>query len=164
MSEGMDLIARLLARCTEVGDCLIWQGRVSNGSPQVHLQGKYMTARRVLWEATHGAIPRGLYPSCVCHEQACMNIKHIRLMTTQQIAMKAATRGAFSRPERCAAIAVAVRRRSKLTPEMLQRIRAADTGAAVARELGISKSLATKIRAGKAWGLTSGASVFNWRP
>lgn len=164
MTDHVNLIARLLARCTEVGDCLIWQGRVAHGSPLVHLGGKYLTARRVLWEATHGAIPRGLYPSCICHETACMNIKHIRLMTTQQIAAKAATRGAFSRPERRAAIALAVRRKSNLTPEMLHRIRAADTGAAVARELGISKSLATKIRAGKAWGLTSGASVFNWRP
>lgn len=165
MSLNQDLIARLLARCTEVGDCLIWQGRVANGSPLVYIDGKYLTARRVLWEATRGPIGRGLYPSCTCHESACMNIEHIRLMTTRQIARKAAKTGAFSRPERRAAIALALRRSSKITPEMEQRIRAAESGAAVARELGISKSMATKIRAGKARAPhTQGASVFSWRP
>lgn len=152
---------RIMARTTEEGDCLIWEGVWNNGSPQVYLDGKYQMVRRVLWQAEHGPIRRGLHPRCTCGEQRCVRLAHIRLRTTRQIAQDAAKTGSWSSLLRRAKIAAARRKASKLTQDDVARIRAAETGAAIARELGISKSMAAKIRSGAAWA-PIGAGRIGW--
>lgn len=154
-------IDTILARTVEEGDCLIWQGRISNGSPVVYYDGAYRTVRRAVWEDAHGPIKPGLHPSCRCREPACVRLEHIRLLTIQQIAKLAAREGKFSSLHRRASLAAAARKRSLLTPEQVARIRAADSAASIARELGISKSTAGKIRRGESW-RPIGASVFGF--
>lgn len=149
----------ILARTVEEGDCLLWQGRISNGSPVLYLDGAYRTVRRLVWEAANGPIKPGLHPSCRCREPACVRLEHIRLLTIKQIAQLAAREGRFSSLTRRASLAAAARKRSRLTPEQVARIRAADSAASIARELGIAKSTASKIRRGESW-RTLGASVF----
>ncbi len=149
----------ILARTVEEGDCLLWQGRISNGSPVAYLDGAYRTVRRVVWEAAKGPIKPGLHPSCRCREPACVRLEHIRLLTIQQIAQLAAREGKFSSLHRRAKVAAAARKRSRLTPEQVERIRLADSATAIARELGIAKSTASKIRRGESW-RPIGASVF----
>lgn len=153
---GIDTI---LARTVEEGDCLIWQGRISNGSPVIYLDGVYRTVRRVVWEDANGPIKPGLHASSRCRDQACVRLEHIRLLTIKQIAQLAAREGKFASLRRRAMVAAGARKRSRLTPEMVERIRQAESGAAIARELGIAKSTASKIRRGESW-RTIGASVF----
>lgn len=154
-----DLVQQILAKTVEEGDCLIWQGRIANGSPLVYVDGVYRTARRVLWEALHGPMKPGMNATCSCREPGCVKPEHLRAASVKQIAKQAGKEGKFSSLQRRAKIAAACRKRSQLTPEMVQRIRLADSGAAIARELGICRSTASKIRRGDSW-RTIGASVF----
>lgn len=149
------------ARTVEEGECALWTGFADNGAPQVFIDGKYQMVRRVLWEAERGPIPKGMHPRCNCGEVRCINLEHIRLRSTRQIAKEAAKTGAWSSLLRRAKIAAARRKTSKLTQADVDRIRAADNGAAIARELGVSKALANKIRRGVAWA-PLGAGRVGW--
>lgn len=150
----------IVARCVEYGECLLWQGHIGNGVPQVFIGNTYRMVRRVVWEAAHGPIPVGRVAVCKCRERACVRLEHVQLMTTAQVARLAAREGKFSTPQRRARIALGQRRRSRLTPEIIAQVRAAENGAAIARELGICKSTVSKIRRGESWGVVAGVSVF----
>lgn len=126
----------------------------------MHTPTGYRTVRRLLCETLHGPIEPGLYATCRCREPACVRPEHIELLTTAQIARVAAREGKFRSPARRAAIAVSKRAASPLTPELVERIRAADNGAAIARELGICKSTVSKIRRGESWRPIGAASAF----
>jgi hypothetical protein len=151
LSTDPDAMQRIIQRATEEGDCLLWDGVYNNGSPQVYIDGRYQMVRRVLWQLSRGDIPQGLHPRCTCGEPRCISLDHIRLRTVRQIGRDAAKTGAWNSLLRRVKIAAARRKNGKLTQTDVDRIRAADNGAAIARELGISKSAAQKIRTGKAW-------------
>lgn len=154
-------LERLLARTVEEGECLLWQGLVANGSPVVHTTAGYLTVRRLVWQHAHGMpMPGHLRAVCSCREPACVRPEHVRALSTRQIALLCAKEGKFRTAQRRAAIAATKRAQSRLTPELVERIRAADSGAAIARELGICKSTASKIRRGESWRPIGAASVF----
>lgn len=152
---------RMLEHTIDEGDCVLWMGVYNNKSPQVFIDGRYHMVRRLLWQAERGPIPAGLHPRCTCGEPRCVNLEHVRLRTTRQIGKDAAKTGAWSAPLRRAKLAAAARARSRLTQADVDRIREADNAAAIARELGISRSTATKIRRGQSWA-PMGAGLPGW--
>lgn len=159
------MIERILSKCVEEGDCLEWQGRMNNRVPKTYMDGMDRPVRRVLWESVNGPIKPGWFATCGCGNHRCVKLDHIRLMTPKMMGKKAARSGVFASPQRRAAIAATRRKNSKLTPEQVQQVREAVSGAQAARDLGISKSMASKIRRGDAWAdHMRGASVFGWRP
>ena len=162
-----ELLQKILLRCDEYGDCMLWTGPIGNGSPQVFIDGKYKQARRLVFELEKGfAPPQGLSPVMTCRNAACLTHNHMRLMTVAQIAQLASSEGKFRSPQRRAAITKGVRRvAKKLDLDKANAIREAPSAAEAARMFGVHKSMASRIRRGEAWATVTGASVFsNWRP
>lgn len=159
-------IESIYAQCEEVGDCLEWQGRTQNGSPQVYIGrvngcSRYRTARRVLMELLKGVpIPATLRCVASCGNGRCM--AHLALRTYTQIGVAAAKRG--STPSARAARTRGARSRAstKLDIEKARAIRASDlTDAEEARQHGVNRTLIGAIRRGKVWReAVVGATVF----
>lgn len=140
-------LERMLSMCREDGDCLIWTGSDNAiGIPKI----RNTSGRRVMWELKHGDIPYGMKVSVTCGRPACL--EHLVLSTKSEI-----TARAHQRPDTKARVAASNRRsaraaRGKITMEIARAIRASDeTGLAIAARLGISNSLVSLVRQGKAW-------------
>lgn len=159
MNTPNALVAQILARTVEEGACLLWDGYSAHGSPQVFLDGRYQMVRRVLLGALRGPLQGNMRATYTCGEPLCVRPEHLKAATLRQIGKRAAREGAFGGLQRRAKIAAARRRQSRLSAADVARIREADNGAEIARELGIPKSTVSKIRRGDSW-RPLGASVF----
>ena len=68
------------------GGCLIWTGRLDKigyGRIAAHGNRQYM-AHRYAWERVNEAIPEGMVIDHLCHNRACVNADHLRLVTQAQ--------------------------------------------------------------------------------
>jgi hypothetical protein len=168
--------AQVYAKCNEIGECMVWSGNCNNHVPNFYLGqgpgsgknklGTYFSCRRIVYEEMSGlVIPPKMYPVAMCRDKMCVRYEHIKLLTRKQIGMLLAKEGKYSSPQRRAAIAAGIRKsgKAKLTIELAREIRASsETGKAIAKRLGVDKSLPPRIRRNQAWLETaSGASVFN---
>ena len=91
-------IERLIARCVEEGDCLLWQGGCDgHGRPQCRHGGKTCYVRRVMRELVDGKpVPAGrVVPAC-CGHRLCVSPKCSEVGTDKRRAQLAAQRGAYS--------------------------------------------------------------------
>jgi len=111
--------------------CDIWAGAMS---------GKYGWARGrrqahiVAYERVRGPIPKGLVVHHLCHQPACVRVDHMQLVTLRE--------HRYLHPE--------ARRLSRLTQEQIDEIRGSPlTLSHLAKEYGISRTHASKIRSGK---------------
>lgn len=162
--------AELQERCTPEGNCLLWDGALCNGSPQVYAtairgaKGRTYQCRRIIFEAMHGPLEPGKYPVMTCRDRRCLNHEHMEAMTVKQIQQLASAEGKFSTPSRRAAISAARRKNGKLNHEKVQAILAARTATEAAAAHGIHRSMAARIRRGEAWAEVRGASAFTYRP
>ena len=157
-------VERILARCTEEGDCLIWPGAMAQSVPIIYTNGARATrrsARRALWEMTRGTIPKNRFASCSCGEVRCLALPHLVLMTKHQIGKRLAATGALSSPVRKAKLAAVKQAASPLTWDDVKRIREAGNGLAIAKELGVSQMTVWRIRHMKTWKPRQGFSVFS---
>ena len=71
------------------GECLL--SMYSPGShqyPQIgwHDGGRRIVTlcHRVIWEAEHGPIPKGMTVDHICHERRCLNLAHLQLLTNEE--------------------------------------------------------------------------------
>jgi hypothetical protein len=163
-------IESMLAQCEEVGECLEWQGRMQNGSPQVFMgkkedgQSRYRTARRVFTELLNGS-PLPALQRCIatCGNARCM--RHIGVRTHKQIAAIAVKAGAQSTPGFRAAMVRGRRNRPdvKLSIEKAREIRASGlSGPALAAIYGVNRTAIAAVRRGDMWReALPGASVFS---
>lgn len=154
------------AQCEEVGDCLEWQGRTQNGSPQVYVGrpngcSKYRTARRVLMELLKGEpIPAEMRCVATCGNGRCMS--HLALRTYTQIGKSAAKKGASPSAKAARTRGARKRASTKLSMEKAREIRASELSSAELALLhDVNRTLIYAIRRGEVWreGVT-GASVF----
>lgn len=151
-------LEQLHARCRECGECWEWisQARDEHARryPRVKVDGVVRYARHVIFEAARGRkIRPGRRLTPDCGNVYCHNPGHQVELTERQKCERAGANGAWSKPTRGAAIARTQRAtRAKLTPESVHEIRASEeSGAALARRLGVDRSLISAIRLGKAW-------------
>lgn len=142
----------LLENTREDGDCMIWLGACCNGHPAHGSKGKIVMVRRTLWEQVHGPIERGRIIRCACETPKCVNPDHLTKTTRQRLAKQLGALGLMSGPVRSAKIAAVKRAgpQAKLTDADVKRIRyGSETGAALARELGVSPGTVSGIRRGQ---------------
>jgi len=101
-------------RSFESGDCWIWNQTLGKGRyPVMTVRGCRCQLVRRIAARLAGLEPGKRQPvQSVCDDVLCVNPRHMLLSTTKEVAKKAAERGAFSTPERRAAISSAMRTRN----------------------------------------------------
>ena len=81
-------LAGFWTSATPEGDCLVWsKSKRSNGYGQLKVGGKNgrnVTAHRLAYELSVGAVPEGMLIDHICRNRACINPLHLRLATQKQ--------------------------------------------------------------------------------
>ena len=144
--EGAYLVARAMARCTEDGDCLIWDGATNARGPVLtHKQVQY-SLRRLVWEDKFKKpFPADRLASVSCGHKACL--AHVVARTRAIVnSLSAKQFGAL----KGRAAALAVRAKSKLSQEAVRAIRIDERRAEeVAAEHGITAAYVYMLRRGE---------------
>jgi hypothetical protein len=142
------------ARSDEIGDCWIWKGATTHGSPAISINGRAMPTRRWLAETIQGKNTKGYYASVSCGELLCVNPEHVLLAKRGTINRMAAERTGYGKSlARSAKLAEARRRKyAKLSSELVAEIRASSLPVAeLARLHGVAKSTIANAISGKTW-------------
>lgn len=121
--------------------CWEWRAKRSDFGYGVFKSEK---AHRVAYQLLSGPIPDGLFCLHKCDNPPCCNPHHIFLGTLADNNRDAAAKGRRPKGEK--------HPRSKLTDEQVEEIRnSPETGAALARKFGVSKSTVSGIRTYTHW-------------
>lgn len=160
-----ELLSRVHARCEECGDCLRWKGATNGkGHPKVAWtddRGRtHISARRVVWSAVNGPIPKGKLVTVSCQTPDCLNPEHL-VLTTKKAAATQGNANSVVRLKRQASSAATNRAKlGKITIEIAREIRSSErSGVDWARELNCSPSLVSHVRRNLSW--VEHASPFN---
>lgn len=151
----------LTARTVEEGDCLIWQGYISNKTPQVvsYPGGKktMVSARKLMRELQIGKPqPKGSYGN-TCDNHNCVNPDHT-IWKSELVHMR------YMAKKRVVSNVTASKLRQyrvdtgqvKLCESKAQEIRLSDeSGPVLAERFGVSKSWINKIKRGEVWRVLS---------
>ena len=77
--------AAFAARTRWDGSCLIWTGAIKDTGYGAMWDGKRVVRpHRWNWEREHGTIPPGTDLDHTCHNRACVELSHLRLVTRKQ--------------------------------------------------------------------------------
>jgi hypothetical protein len=145
------LAARIQGRCIEDGDCLIWQGPVTeHGMPYMHHgHSNKAMVRRVLFAALYGEVPAGKLVTPTCLDKRCMAKKHLEAMTPKESKALHAEKGAYSNPSRSRKTAMTMRAKSDITQEVVDTIRGAPTAKDAHERTGVSLPYCYQVRNGE---------------
>ena len=166
-------VESLLARCTDDGDCMIWQGaKSSDGTPAIcndNDSRRNVRARRRMFELSGGKTNQRT-PNVIatCWNPLCLAPEHLRAVSRRDQMLLAAAAGRLVVPSRDAA-----QRRNKraaapkLTMEKARDIRrrhfGGETLTALAGEYGVHVSLVHRVVHNKAWAEgAANSSVFRF--
>lgn len=84
---------RFNAKVQRSGEHHIWTGALKqDGTGQVRLDGKLMTAPRAAWEFAHGPLPPGSKVRGCPDEPACVRLEHLSLLGAEGVVAGAASR------------------------------------------------------------------------
>jgi hypothetical protein len=139
-------------RCEPVGECYEWQQYVNKDKrPMARHEGAAVYVQRLVIELSGMAPTFEWHAKTTCNNPRCCNPAHLKAVCAKK-AMANMWRGNnYQDPTYLAARQRAAAGRTKASAEMVQRILTDPRPAAhLAAEMGISRSLAQKIRAGKA--------------
>lgn len=79
------IAAYIRDRTTQDGECIVWTGtRETNGYGVARISGVSSRAHRLTWEMKHGPIPAGMVIDHLCHNRACVNTDHLRVVTQKE--------------------------------------------------------------------------------
>ena len=74
------LAERLAPKIDTGGDHHCWLGAAgADGTPQIRIDGRLTTVRRVVWEQTHGPLPAGSTVAACPDEPRCVRVDHLTL-------------------------------------------------------------------------------------
>lgn len=150
LTENEKLLGRILEKCVEDGDCLMWQGAMADGScPSIKVGGKARNARRLYYELTTGRpLPAGKVASATCGCGRCLS--HVKPQTIAQVLAGAVERGAYG-VRHAAKVAATKRKSAKFSEEVIRRVRESDeVGTKLAAEIGMDQSYLSRVRRGMA--------------
>jgi hypothetical protein len=79
------LTDRLAAKIDTGGEHHCWRGAAgADGTPQIRIDGRLTTVRRVVWEQTHGPLSPGTTVAACPNEPRCVRIDHLSLGRKQR--------------------------------------------------------------------------------
>lgn len=145
-----EVMARVLPRCVEEGDCLIWQGAMQDGTtPAIKLPGETNTLpiRRLLLQA-RGFDMTGLLADTKCNTPGCVDPNHLTPKTRKQLHLdRLKTNPYHANPVRRAKLSQARAQATGMTPELIEAVRAAEgTQREIAKQFGLCQSSVGAIR------------------
>lgn len=148
------LVAHILTRCTEVGDCWEWQGAFQScgSTPTMTYRQKTNGVRRFIM-ADKGIDTAGKLATYACGNALCVNPDHTELVTRRKLSKRISKTTSYtSMPLRQSKIAHAMRLRSKISAEIVKAIRAAEgSQRAIAKSYDVSQATVSAIRIGRTW-------------
>lgn len=150
-------VESLMANTIEVGDCLEWQGYFATDkyTPYVCHGGKMVAVRKLLATLEGRDSPKAVYWGVTCDNWRCVHPEHTVGRTSAQHIVRMAKAVEHKSASRIAKLQEAARKRDvcKVKDEATaQAIRMDPRSCSkTAAAFGISKSLAAKIKSGKAW-------------
>ena len=136
------------------GDCLIWRGVVTeSGAPVVYYKGKRAYLRRLIWREMNDAEPPAkMVASSTCGTRGCCNPAHVAMVTRSVTQNQAIAAGRRPGGEAWSAKMALVRQsRSKITWEMVRRIRACNSLMEAVRMSGLPKGNVAQIWTHRTW-------------
>ncbi|HVR51902.1 MAG TPA: hypothetical protein VMS38_19355 [Pseudorhodoferax sp.] len=143
------LVASVLRRTDEVGDCRIWNMALDpQGNPLMRFEGNNRRVQNVLWKAAGNDLPadRRIIMKCGCKD--CILLEHMKVVHRRvpfQLAAKAGKWRGLARAEKLSA--KARERFGKFTPEDIAAIRSShDSQAELALRYGVVKSTIGQIQ------------------
>lgn len=162
MSDLELLVEKILARCYEDGDCLVWDGCLSGGTPTMRVNGGNVSVRKIMLEAA-GRWKDGSMAANTCGNRACVHEAHSIAGSRTLVARMAAERtGYHLSPSRNAKIAAYARNdHGKLTDQQTRtEIVGSDlTQRQLATKYGVSQKSISKVQRGEAYRTYSGPFV-----
>lgn len=83
---GTKVGRRILGRCEDSGNCLLWSGHLSaSGYGRITVDGVSAAVHRAAWEAANGTgIAEGLVVDHLCGRRACVNPSHLEVVTQRE--------------------------------------------------------------------------------
>lgn len=135
----MNPIDRILAKCVEEGDCLIWTGATDGRStPVMHVGGRNTQVRRVMLEdRLKRPIRKGYVAARACHNRMCVAC----VKEAQNRSIVAAQRGAFNSIAKDLSISLAKRKLSRYSDDKVRAVRDAEGSyASIAEKFGMSRA------------------------
>lgn len=149
-----EFIERVHSKCDEVGECWEWRGALRLGVPVIWSPDTKAPeyVKRQIAQRRGDFNPRLWYVS-VCGNQMCVNPEHVAGKTRSAVAKVAAKKnGNGKRADWVANIAKAQRKRSNLTQELVDQIRASDESSAeIARRLNMHRTTISAVRRHETW-------------
>lgn len=139
-------------RCEVVGECYEWQQYVNKDQrPMARHEGAPVYVQRLVIELSGMAPAFEWHAKTTCNNPRCCNPAHLKAVSAKRALRSMWKRNDYQDPTYLAARQRAAAGRTKASAEMVQRILTDPRPAShLAVEMGISRSLAQKIRAGKA--------------
>jgi hypothetical protein len=133
---------------TDVDGCAVWTGASHpTGYGQIGVGGRTLYVHRIVWALTRGPIPPGLVVRHRCDRPACCNPRHLELGTQRDNMADMVARGRQPRGGRNGS--------AKLTATLVltarRRVAAGELPAAVAADLGVSRSTVSRLANGRTW-------------
>lgn len=158
-------------RIDELTGCWLWVGAKSEGWPRIWAPDytnhggelSTQTGRRAVWHIKTGQpIPNGWRVFGTCDSAVCLNPAHMVCEPTGAHGQKVAASGRLKgRITRITANRAAGRKRSSLTPELIQIIReSSETGVELQKRLGISRTTVSRVRTRKTLAFDPVGGVF----
>ena len=92
------LTIRFWEKVTKSEYCWEWNGvKGRGGYGRISVHGRYRAAHRVAWQLAGKDLPDGMLLDHICHNPACVNIKHLRLADTKRNAENLSAPGVNNR-------------------------------------------------------------------
>lgn len=152
MLESLEAIR---ANCDEVGDCWEWRGAMDGTAPVMRPAGsrKLVPVRRVVMNLAGKKLGEGKLACAKCANRLCVAPKHAVGLTRHQLQLRTAKVTQYgSSPVRIAKLVIARRKRSNMTKEMVDQMRASGlTTRAAAAAFDCGQTAAADILAGRTW-------------
>lgn len=158
-------------RCRLIDGHWFWAGATSDGYTRIaapdytNHDGKKVSqhGRRAVWHVLHGKpIPAGWRVFGTCREKTCLNPLHLICQPTAERGKAVAASGRQKGSvRRITAVRTAGRKRSSLTPELIELILTSPkTGQQLAAETGLGRTVISKVRKGRATAFTPVGGMF----
>lgn len=150
-----DLLAYLQRRTHEIGDCWVWTGAAqkAGGAPVMRMGKSTINVRPLVYKTLIADnIRPGNLVITTCGERGCVNPDHLTQTTRKKLQKKLAQHDYHANPLRREKLRQAALKRSKITQEIADQIRASEgSQREIGLRFGLSQACVSKIMRYESW-------------